>query len=442
MDPTAHRPEPSPWKNFAISLVLVILLFVSALFTGIYINSYRAIEAELLSRARAIFNSIVLTREWAASHGAVYVEKTAAMQSNPYLRNPDMAGADGTIYTKKNPALITREISEIAADKGLFRFRITSLKPLNPANEPDPFERRSLLLFEKGKAREAVAKVFEEDSCFFRYTAPLYADQSCLACHPGYKVGDVRGAISVIFNVDSSESAVKTNRVLIVSLFITTLVIFVGIVSRLVLGLKRKLEAAEAKIRRLAVTDELTGLKNRRFIMERLEEEFLRSRRYQRSLCCILFDIDFFKRVNDTHGHDGGDEVLRQVSHAAYGLCRETDSLGRYGGEEFLLLTPESDPESGRFAAERYRTAIENLPILLRDGQTVRVTASFGVACADFSARPPEEGPATADDLFKQADTALFLAKGKGRNRVEAHEGGADTPPSCRCPVTGPAQGC
>jgi len=417
MNPLKPNQKTSLWKNFAISLLLVILLFVSALFTGIYFNSFRAIEDELESRARSIFNSIVLTREWAAIHNGVYVKKSPGMQSNPYLENPDIQAMDGTIYTKKNPALMTREISEIAEKQGSFKFHITSLKPLNPDNAPDNFERAALEQFEQGLLKEEYVKEVVNDSHFFRYIAPLYTNSACLNCHQDYEVNDVRGGISVIFNIDKAQQAMRTNLWLITSLFFVTLCSFIGIVFRLVISFKKKMEKAEAMIRELAITDELTQLKNRRYVVGKLNEEFGRSMRYQRPLTCVLFDIDFFKRVNDNYGHDVGDLVLQQVSRVAQEQCRQSDSLGRYGGEEFLLVMPESDIEAGRLGAERFRVAIENLAIPMAVGQDLRVTASFGVACVDGVGADPAE-ISTPANLVKAADVALFKAKEGGRNRV------------------------
>lgn len=420
MDSLPKKRKSSPWKSFAVSLLLVILLFVSALFSGIYINSNRALDAELLSRARALFSSITLTRAWVARHGGVYVEKTGGMQSNPYLQNPDMQAADGTVFTKKNPALVTREISEIAESDGVFGFHITSLVPVNPNNKADAYERRALRMFEGGEATEDYIKESRDGVFYFRYIAPLYVEKSCLECHPTEKVGAVRGAVSVFFNISQTEQAARINRLLIIALFVVTLAILLGIIFRLVAALRRKLERAEALIREMMVTDELTGLKNRRFINERMSVEFSRASRYHRPVSFILFDIDFFKKVNDAYGHDGGDEVLRQVAEAAQSLCRETDVLGRYGGEEFLVVLPETDLEEARFVADRYQEALAQLQIRLRTGKVVRMTASFGVACADFGRDPAvAASDLSATELFTQADNALYLAKENGRNRVE-----------------------
>lgn len=413
---TEHQTSKSPWKRFAVNLSLIILLFIAALFSGIYVNNERAMEQGLQNRARALFSSITITRKWNAMHGGVYVEKKPGMESNPYLKNPDLTAVDGKAYTKKNPALMTREISEIAEKEGAFQFHITSLKPLNPQNAPDAFERRSLQAFSRGES-EAISQEKVGGATYYRYMAPLMTEQPCLACHAaqGYRLGDVRGGISVRFNIDEVERSIVLNRLLLGLLFTVTIASFLGIVYRLILSLQRKLFAAEEKIREMAITDELTGLKNRRFLLARLAEELDRAHRYHRPLACVMFDVDHFKRVNDTHGHEAGDAVLKAISDTARNHCRNTDLVGRYGGEEFLMLLPETAPDDAHALAERLRRTIMELRTVA-DGQEVTVTASFGVA----SYLPTAD--TTLPDLYgfiRQADTAMYEAKKLGRDRVQ-----------------------
>ena len=279
----------SPWKRFAVNISMVILLFISSLFTGIYLNHQKTIEKELTSRAQALFNSLVIARKWNALHGGVYVEKVPGMQSNPYLENPDITASNGKTYTKKNPALMTREISEIADREGAFQFHITSLKPLNPNNIPDPFELQALLSFSQGKT-EAIGKEKIGEATYYRYMAPLFVEKPCLTCHAGqgYQLGDVRGGISVRFNINDMMRAQMLHRLLLGLLFTGTLISFMGIVHRLVGALKRKLVAAENLIREMAITDDLTKLKNRRFLHDRLKEELERATRYRHPLACIF----------------------------------------------------------------------------------------------------------------------------------------------------------
>jgi diguanylate cyclase (GGDEF)-like protein len=411
--------QSSPWRTFFVSMILVILLFVSALFTGIYINSYRAVELELLSRAQSLFYSITLVRKWSSSYNGVYVEKTPGVISNPYLKNPDIQGADGKIYTKKNPALMTREISELAHDNEAFSFHIMSLNPLNPDNQADAYERQALKSFVAANTNEVLTKLKINGANYYRYIAPLYTKKSCLTCHPNSQEGEVRGGISVIFNIDKAEYSIKVTRYMIIISFLLTLTAFMAIVYRLVISLRNKLRVAEEQILELALTDELTGLRNRRFAIARLVDEFERSLRYKRPISCALFDLDFFKKINDTYGHDNGDKVLKAVSEASLAHCRSIDIVARYGGEEFLLLMPETDKETACFVAERIRKVIESLVVQTVDNQEIKLTASLGVSCVYPLPRMVDNTTCAAEQLIKEADIALYRAKGNGRNRVE-----------------------
>ncbi len=150
--------------------------------------------------ARNMFRMVVLTRNWNASHGGVYVPVTPRTQPNPYLKHPkrDLTSTDGMALTLINPAYMTRLIGEIAhIDTGAV-FRLTSLKPLRPDNAPDPWEAKALLSFESGN-KESIAIEPSKDGALLRYMAPLEVTQPCLQCHEeqGYKLGDIRGGISV-----------------------------------------------------------------------------------------------------------------------------------------------------------------------------------------------------------------------------------------------------
>ncbi|MFH1177184.1 MAG: diguanylate cyclase [Acidobacteriota bacterium] len=167
------------------------------------------------------------------------------------------------------------------------------------------------------------------------------------------------------------------------------------------------------RLRELSMVDGLTRMLNHRAIHERLGEELERAQRYGHPLAIVIADLDHFKRVNDTHGHLAGDAVLRAAAQAMRRALRTADSLGRYGGEEFLAVLPESDLDAGRLAAERLRLAVGDHPISLPSGNAITLTASFGVA-----ARAELPAPASADGLVLLADTRLYEAKSAGRNRV------------------------
>jgi diguanylate cyclase (GGDEF)-like protein len=169
----------------------------------------------------------------------------------------------------------------------------------------------------------------------------------------------------------------------------------------------RELEAANVTITRLMNTDPLTGLTNRRQLTEKLDAEMSKAKRHNHPLSALMTDIDHFKSINDTYGHDAGDKVLMQVAQTLLTTCRKEDIVARYGGEEFVVILPNSPATSALECAERIRKAIEET---VCPGVDRRMTVSVGATL--FAADDTEES------LIKRADTALYDAKESGRNRV------------------------
>jgi diguanylate cyclase (GGDEF)-like protein/PAS domain S-box-containing protein len=173
--------------------------------------------------------------------------------------------------------------------------------------------------------------------------------------------------------------------------------------------LVKRLHEAQTHLKQMAITDELTGLTNRRYIVERLEEEFQRSKRSGRPLSLIMLDIDHFKQINDAYGHLFGDVVLRVIASRIKSSLRKHDLVGRVGGEEFLVVCPDSSIEDTVVVAERIRKIINDE--LIGDGiNEVKVALSAGVTML-------KADDDSADRIFSRADTALYKAKGEGRNR-------------------------
>ncbi len=183
-----------------------------------------------------------------------------------------------------------------------------------------------------------------------------------------------------------------------------------------ILRLEGSLRKANEEIQLLTITDPLTGLYNRRYLYDRLPQEIKRSLRYGHSLSLILCDLDYFKRVNDTYGHQAGDTVLRVFGRLIKEGCRAgVDWTARYGGEEFVAVLPETEIGGAYLVAERLRQTLENEMILL-EKSAIRVTASWGVTSLSS---PQTEQTSWMDILIRQADDALTEAKREGRNRVK-----------------------
>ena len=181
-----------------------------------------------------------------------------------------------------------------------------------------------------------------------------------------------------------------------------------------IVTLERSLRAANEENRRLSVTDPLTGTYNRRYLMEQLPKEIDRAARYGRYLSVVMCDVDHFKRINDTYGHQAGDDVLRLFVTLLERSTRSSDWVGRYGGEEFMIVLPETSMSCALTAAEHMRAEIAS-NALMADGVQISITASFGVA--------GWEGPvplgSSLDALIANCDEGVYESKGAGRNCVK-----------------------
>jgi two-component system cell cycle response regulator len=182
---------------------------------------------------------------------------------------------------------------------------------------------------------------------------------------------------------------------------------------RRVVLLEQSLRDANTQIEKLSVTDPLLGIFNRRYLHERLPLEAARTRRYGQSLSVVMADLDHFKTINDTYGHQAGDAVLQHAAALARRALRQSDWMARYGGEEFVIVLPDTPLLGAYAAAERMRRLCAETAVELA-GTRLVVTASFGVATIDGVAPSNDDGEA----MLRQADKALYESKRAGRNRV------------------------
>ena len=203
--------------KFIVAISAIILLSYGFLLYQTSLLQNELVMEQARQQARVLYKQILLTRQWVSDHQGLFFVKRTGVDENPYLREAAIRADDGTIFVKRNPAMVTRELSEYAAKSGFCWFRITSLNPLNPENKPDDFEQRAMAQFENGLTEfEAITKT--SDGRVHRYIAPLIVQESCLTCHAehGYSIGDLRGALSISVPLGWADKAIKKNTTTII----------------------------------------------------------------------------------------------------------------------------------------------------------------------------------------------------------------------------------
>ena len=176
-----------------------------------------------------------------------------------------------------------------------------------------------------------------------------------------------------------------------------------------------KIKAIKDKLEKVSTTDDLTGLHNRKYLQERLEEEISRSKRYGTKLSCILFDLDFFKVVNDMYGYEWGDILLKNIANKLTAMARKEDIVTRYGDEEFLLVLPNTSEENAFLFGERFRREVEKMEFIpAGEEEAHKITISAGIST--YPCMPDVEED--ANTVIRYAEHALYNAKHRGRNKI------------------------
>lgn len=459
------------WFKNSIELKVVGVITLAFLVVGSLSSLYifkagdKYHDDIFLNEARIIFKLVQNFRAWNVMHGGVYVFLKPGEKTNPYLyevrpeagKKADMEAeittSNGRILTLKNPALMTREIADLVSASENFKFKLTSLKLINPVNAPDAFEREAM----QGMKLASDEKYgFEQinGETYFRYVAPLVIKDACLKCHgfQGFKVGDIHGAVSVSFPADTKQHdllviyaglvmyiAITLLVIFILRLFVTKPIIRlaafseklgldeadysslvkgedeVGQLTRTLMAANQRINDQQHELKELAVTldeqsrrDSLTTLHNRRHLMLESGQWFARAKRAKSSISVLMLDIDHFKEINDRHGHIVGDKVLQHFSEFLKEMVREYDMLVRFGGEEFLVLLPDTGREEAVALAERIRKEIEAAPVTI-GLLNIKFTVSIGVYT---------DTDCNLETAISKSDKALYKAKEGGRNRV------------------------
>ena len=203
--------------KFIVAISAIILLSYGFLLYQTSSLQNELVMEQARQQARILYKQILLTRQWVSDHQGLFLVKTAGVAENPYLHEAAIRTDDGTVFVKRNPAMVTRELSEYAARTGFCWFRITSLKPVNPENKPDDFERMAMERFKEGLP-EFEAITDSPEGRVHRYVAPLLVQESCLTCHAehGYSVGDIRGALSISVPLSWADKVRKKNNATII----------------------------------------------------------------------------------------------------------------------------------------------------------------------------------------------------------------------------------
>lgn len=264
--------------KFALYMGSIISFCIVAIFFWMFEQSKQGIMAQLDRQARSLLQQVVITRTWVADHGGLFVAKRPGLETNPFLPDTDIQDQKGEIYLLRNPAIVTRELSQYAGQSGLYTFRLTSLKLRNPANAPLPFEKEALLQFhEQGfdKSQDGIAlRGPENDTFVYRRLVPLKVERSCLQCHKdqGYEEGDVRGALSVIIPMTAAKQAIRKSKIFLffsgVGIIVVVLSVLYFLVRFMVLepvgyldSVARRLTDGEYNVKaRLTTGDELEDL--------------------------------------------------------------------------------------------------------------------------------------------------------------------------------------
>ncbi|PJA31661.1 MAG: GGDEF domain-containing protein [Zetaproteobacteria bacterium CG_4_9_14_3_um_filter_53_7] len=190
-----------------------------------------------------------------------------------------------------------------------------------------------------------------------------------------------------------------------------------GMESKLILSMINNLKKAKEELRFQATHDPLTGLRNRRYMMEQLNQGVSQAMRYRHAFAVVMLDLDHFKKVNDVHGHAAGDMVLAHMARVLRGGMRESDIPGRWGGEEFIVLLPHTDAKGAEHAADQWLNYITSAPLVLAGGASVAVSFSAGVASLDLNDKESDL-KRVVDGLLHTADSRMYIAKEQGRSRV------------------------
>lgn len=350
--------------------------------------------------------------QWNSNQNGVYVRVNNTTKPNHLLtpemtRDRDLTVSPNLSLTLLDPAHMTRQVYELAKEKKVISGKVTSLTPINPTNEADMWEKMALQAVKQGTsayyARTAMA-----GQEYFRILLPLRAEENCLKCHARQRDNkeEVLGGISVALPVaDFHDHASTGDRAILIGHAAIWTLGLTGILLGYVALARAETarEQAEDEILTLAQFDKLTGLVNRNLFKDRANQALTLANRQKSKVGFLYIDLDRFKPINDSYGHEAGDSILQEVGKRLMASVRESDTVARVGGDEFVVILQNiQDMQQAASLAEKIISSLKH-PFMVK-GDTHSIGASIGISCF------PDDGM-DMDALLKKADAAMYQVK-------------------------------
>lgn len=430
-------------KKIIIYIIVFILSLISLLFFFIQESkqSYITMSKDmLLQEALSQYQSMIVTRQWNSDHNSVYVKQTSKIKPNPYLKDNHILTNKNEVMVRINPAWMTRQISELLNKDSKYIYNIASLRPINKKNKADKFETKALLHFEKNR-NDKYFTSFSKNR--FNFMGALKVKASCIGCHieQGYKINDIRGGLRISIPLDNYNKNInqitqKTNTLYLISI-IASLLLLTILIYAFKLILKRQnqiknlnknlehkvkdrtmklvkksneLKRSNEKLLELSRIDFLTKIANRRYFFDFSQQIFSSLHRNNNKLSLVVIDIDKFKSINDTYGHNVGDLALMQIAKLLKHSIRESDFCARMGGEEFVIILNNTNINNAYIFGEKIRKKIKETVFILEENK-INITISLGI-------EEYNEHHNSINEIVNNADKALYQAKALGRDQT------------------------
>jgi len=383
---------------------------------------YKNTQEIALTEARTQFNRDLAFRSWVSSSGGIYApvnDHTIPSRHLQGIAERDLTTPSGKQLTLINPEYMIRLVNSSFPELHGAPTRVTSLRPRRLLNAPDNWESQALNAFNQGKT-EVYEFITLNNIPHLRLMRPLFAESPCLHCHPDqpYKEGDLMGGMSIVLPmVKLLDISRRQTAVMVMGHSGLWLLGIIGLLrgrERLLENIKKRIQA-EKTIMKQATHDDLTGLPNRRLLLELLNHTHTQCIRHRYMGGLLFLDLDNFKPVNDTFGHDVGDTLLQEIARRLEETLRKDDVAARLGGDEFVVLLSEINGTQAQ-VEEQTLTVAEKISLALAEpfviqGHTFSISASIGATLFPQDGSKPEQ-------ILKQADMAMYNAKKSSSNSV------------------------